>query len=68
MQDGNSRDDLSTIDYLFRPRSLAVAGVSGDVTNINAGRMFIQTHIGAGYKGKIYPVGSSGGKIFGLKI
>lgn len=60
--------DKPALDYLFHPESVAVAGVSGDMVKISGGRIFTENLIKAGYQGKIYPVGSSGGKVFGLRI
>ena len=61
-------DDKPSLDYLFHPRSVAIAGVSGDLARFSGGRMFLQNLINAGYKGKIYPVNPSGGEVLGLKI
>ena len=64
----DSRASKPALDYLFHPRSIAVAGVSADMSKISAGRMFTEILINSGYKGRIYPVGTSGGEVFGLKI
>ena len=58
----------SSLDYLFHPRSIAVAGVSGDLDEPNAGQRFMQSLIEFGFKGNIYPINPSGGEIFGSKI
>ncbi len=56
------------LEYLFHPGSIAVVGVSRDVTRFRAGRLFIEAVVDAGFDGKIYPVGREGGKILGLEI
>lgn len=56
------------LDYIFRPRSTAIVGVSSNLAQWNAGQRFLKSLLNCGYKGKIYPVGLSGGEIFGLKI
>jgi acyl-CoA synthetase (NDP forming) len=56
------------LEYLFHPNSIAIVGVSSDLTKPSAGQRFIQMLVNAGYKGKIYPVGRKGGEIFGLRI
>ena len=67
MQDKNCNDRL-TLDYLFHPRSIAVAGVSGDEAKFSAGRRFVRSLLDYGFKGKIYPIGSGDGEVFDLKI
>ena len=57
-----------TLDYLFHPHSIAIAGVSSDSTKFNGGRGYIQSLTYAGFKGKIYPVNPNGGEVSGLKI
>jgi len=68
MQDSDAHSDKPALDYLFHPQSVAVAGVSADMSKINGGRMFTEILIKAGFRGKIYPVGAGGGEVFGLKI
>lgn len=61
-------DDLN-LDYLFHPKSIAIAGVSHDSTKIfSGGRAYMQSLIDSGFKGKIYPVSPNGGETSGLKI
>ncbi len=57
-----------SLDYLFHPRSVAIIGVSRDSTQYSPGRAFMQSLLGSGFKGKVYPVNPSGGEAFGLKI
>lgn len=56
------------LDYLFHPRSIAIAGVSSDASRPNVGRNYVEALLSFGYKGNIYPVGTGGGEAFGLKI
>lgn len=68
MADKNLHHHKPALDYLFHPESVAVAGVSGDPTKLNGGRIFTENLINAGFQGKIYPVGAGGGDLRGLKI
>lgn len=68
MQDKMHCGTRLPLDYLFYPRSLAVVGVSNDMTRPSGGRVFTETNLKGGFKGPIYPVGSGGGEIFGRKI
>jgi acyl-CoA synthetase (NDP forming) len=56
------------LDYLFNPRSIALAGVSPDASRPNLAQLFIHSLKGFGFKGKIYPLHPAGGEIFGLKV
>lgn len=56
------------LEYLFHPKNLAVAGVSTDLSRVNPGRMYVNALLDSAFKGNIYPVGRSGGEIFGLKV
>ncbi len=57
---------MSSIKYLFEPRSVAVIGASRDMHKI--GHTVVRNIILSGYKGKIYPVNPSGGEILGLPV
>jgi len=63
----NSLVDTS-LDFMFKPRTIAVAGVSDKENDINMGRDFIKAFLDAGFKGALFPLNPSGGTIFGLKI
>ena len=56
------------LDYVFNPRSIAVVGVSSDSSRVYLGTGYVKALIDAGYGGKIFTVGLSGGEIFGLPI
>ena len=58
----------SPLDFMFRPRAIAVAGVSDNESGINMGRDFIKALLNAGFPGALYPLNPSGGEILGLKI
>ncbi|MDD4874733.1 MAG: CoA-binding protein, partial [Dehalococcoidales bacterium] len=58
----------SDLDFLFKPGSIAIAGVSIEENGINMGRDFVQAFIDAGYKGKLYPINPRGGEVLGLKV
>ncbi len=56
------------LEYLFHPKSIAVAGVSTDLSKVGPGRFFIDAHLQQGFKGKLYGVGRNGGEYHGVKI
>lgn len=66
MKNKNDNDRLS-LEYLFHPNSIAVVGVSSDLSRFRAGRLFTESLVDAGFEGKLYPVGREGGKISGLE-
>lgn len=59
--------DLS-LEYLFHPRSIAVAGVSGDAGDFNAGLRYLEIIAAAGFKGSLHGVNPKSGEISGFKI
>ena len=56
------------LDFLFHPRTIAIAGVSENAKRFNAGLKFLESLIQFGFKGKIYPMNPTGGEILGRKI
>jgi acyl-CoA synthetase (NDP forming) len=56
------------LDYLFNPRSIAIAGVSPDAAKPNLAQFFVETLRNFGFKGEIYPLHPSGGEIFGSRV
>ena len=54
------------IRYLFEPRSVAVIGASSNPEKI--GNVFIDNILSSGFKGAVYPVNPSGGRILGLPV
>lgn len=48
----------------FSPSSVAITGV-GPIT---AGRLYLESLLSSGFKGKVYPVHPNGGEMFGLKV
>jgi acyl-CoA synthetase (NDP forming) len=57
---------LKEFEPIFYPESIAVVGVSA--TSIKAGSLWVSDLRSAGFPGRIYPVGSSGGRIGDLEI
>ncbi|MBN1188445.1 MAG: acetate--CoA ligase family protein [Dehalococcoidales bacterium] len=53
------------LDFLFYPRSVAVAGASNNPAS--AGYDFMQHLINFGYKGKIYPLSLKNAEVMGIK-
>lgn len=60
--------DGSSLDYLFHPQSIAIIGVSHDLTRRSTARNYVRSLIESGFKGKIYPINPNGGEVFDLKI
>ncbi len=56
--------DKEAIDCLFRPKSIAIAGVSTDPTNW--GNVWVRSLRQFGFPGKIYPVNPRLEEVFGL--
>ncbi|MBI4294710.1 MAG: CoA-binding protein [Chloroflexi bacterium] len=54
------------LDYIFYPRSVAVAGASPDPTK--QGFIYAEGLIRLGFKGPIYPINPKGGELLGLKV
>ncbi len=67
MQSKN-RGDKPSLDYLFRPRSIAVVGISTDMSKFSTGRLFLESVVDAGFEGPVYPVGRGEGEVFGLSL
>lgn len=57
---------LAQFRYIFYPRSVAVLGVSGN--GDNAGTKFFNALLTAGFKGKVYAVNPTGGRIANHEI
>jgi acyl-CoA synthetase (NDP forming) len=60
--------NTENLDFLFHPRTIAIAGVSENINKFNAGLKFLESLIQFGFKGKIYPMNPIGGEIMGMKI
>ena len=57
------------LDYIFQPKSVAIAGVSSKETSLpRAGQRYLEAMLSYGFKGKIYPLNPKGGEIKGLRI
>jgi acyl-CoA synthetase (NDP forming) len=60
------KQKVEQMERIFCPKSIAIFGVSA--TKVGFGSIFLRANISSGYEGKIYPIGSNGGEIFGIKI
>ena len=56
------------LDFLFHPRSIAIAGVSDRAEKFSFGLKFFEALTQFGFAGKLYPVNPTGGKINGAAI
>jgi len=61
-------ENSNSLDFLFHPRTVAVAGVKEDLNKFNAGFMFLEGLMKMGFKGNIYALNPNGGEISGIKI
>ena len=59
-------EKLKELEPVFYPKSIAVVGASA--ASIKAGSLWVWSLKSAGFPGRIYPVGSSGGRIADLEI
>jgi len=60
-----NQDKFKEYEFIFFPRSIAVVGASPN--KFKAGTAYVRALLSADYRGKIYPVTSSGGQVLGLK-
>ncbi|RPJ62760.1 MAG: hypothetical protein EHM12_03855, partial [Dehalococcoidia bacterium] len=56
------------LDFVFKPNSIAIAGVSPDMSTPNMAQRYATSLVDFGFKGKIYPVHPSGGQLHGMEI
>lgn len=61
-------DNKPSLDYIFHPRNIAVAGVSAEPRGTGIANSYIKRFRDAGFKGNIYAVNPSGGKAMGMDI
>ena len=55
---------LKEFEYIFYPKSIAIVGASRDVTKFGTG--FFRALLAADFKGRVYAVNPSGGKVLGV--
>jgi len=58
----------NSLNELFYPRSIAVAGVSNSITGSLISRFYLQPLIDFGYSGEIYPVHPREKELLGLRV
>lgn len=56
------------LDFVFKPSSIAVAGVSSDISTISMAQRYVLSLRDFGFKGQIYPIHPSGGKFHDFEI
>jgi acyl-CoA synthetase (NDP forming) len=62
-------ENRAGLGFIFHPGSIAVVGTSSEAPfKFKAGNQFIKVLQEFGYPGSLYPVGSNGGEVGGLKI
>ena len=59
-------EKLKELEPVFYPNSIAVVGASSNLSKAGSG--WVMSLLSAGFAGNVYPVGSSGGTIAGLRI
>ncbi|MEE9913428.1 MAG: CoA-binding protein [Deltaproteobacteria bacterium] len=60
--------NTESLDFLFHPQTIAIAGVSEKVKQFNAGLKYLEGLMQFGFKGKLYPMNPAGGEINGMTI
>ena len=60
-----NRSDLA---FLFKPRSIAIAGVSTDEGSWTMGQNYLKILLDFGFTENLYPINPRGGKVLGLKV
>jgi len=58
----------ASLDFLFHPQSIAIAGVSENVNKFNFGLRYLQGLQEFGYPGKLYPLNPAGGEVNGMTL
>jgi acyl-CoA synthetase (NDP forming) len=61
-------NNSENLDFLFHPRTIAIAGVSEKANKFNFGLKYLEGLTEFGFKGKIYPMNPTGGEINGMTI
>ena len=61
------KTDVHPLDYIFRPRSIAVVGVSGKPRDWGGGNMFLSGLQNFGFPGPLYPVNPNVEEVLGLR-
>jgi acyl-CoA synthetase (NDP forming) len=65
----NSKQGRSpALDCVFRPRSMAVAGLSPDPHGSWLNQVYVDSPVDMGFKGPIYPINPKGGWIGSLQV
>jgi len=60
-----SKNHVHQLDYLFKPRSIAIIGAS--VKDLSIGNVIIKNLVSYGYTGKIYPINPKANEIRGIQ-
>jgi acyl-CoA synthetase (NDP forming) len=60
--------NTENLDFLFHPKTIAIAGVSEKVKQFNAGLKYLESLMQFGFQGKLYPMNPTGGEIMGMTI
>ncbi len=58
----------TSLDFLFHPRSIAIAGVSENANKFNFGMQYLLGLREFGFPGKIYPINPTGGEVNGITL
>ena len=63
-----SQPNPHPLDYIFRPRSIAIVGISADLPKTWIKRLYLDSLLQSGYTGKVYLVNPRGGEMANLPI
>ncbi|HPC87096.1 MAG TPA: CoA-binding protein, partial [Smithellaceae bacterium] len=58
----------ASLDFLFHPQSIAIAGVSENANKFNFGMRYLLGLREFGFPGKIYPINPAGGAVNGVTL
>lgn len=58
----------ASLDFLFHPQSIAIAGVSENANKFNFGMQYLLGLREFGFPGKIYPINPTGGEVNGITL
>jgi len=65
---GNGNGSQHPLEYMFRPRSVALAGASTDPLRWFINEFYIEPLLKMGFPGKVYAVNPKGGEVMGLPV
>src|SRR4030042_6678172 len=62
------QEEAPGLDYVFHPRSMAVAGLSPDPHGTWLNQVYFDSPLKMGFKGPLYPINPKGGRIGSFQV